>query len=99
MAMTAGAERMERQAGTGQAFAEAVPSTVCLRCGGLLVTEYCIDLLNGTGLDCPASRCVQCGDVVDPVILRNRRMHSVPRIGTHTANMGSLTVVSNNGTV
>ena len=41
----------------------------CLRCGGLMVRDFCTDLLNGaSGLDSTTSRCVQCGDVVDPVI-------------------------------
>jgi hypothetical protein len=31
-----------------------------------MVTEQCFDLLS--------ARCVQCGDVIDPVILRNRRL-------------------------
>ena len=48
---------------------------ICGRCGGLLVQDFCTDLLNGTGeLDCSISRCVQCGDVVDPVIQRNRHL-------------------------
>ena len=47
----------------------------CLRCGGLLVTEWCFDLLDDSGhLDIPVQRCVQCGERVDPVILRNRRL-------------------------
>lgn len=49
--------------------------TACHRCGGLLVSEFCMDVLDG--LDEPdfvAHRCVQCGEVVDPVILRNRRL-------------------------
>lgn len=46
----------------------------CLRCGGLLVREFCTDLLSSTGeLDFVSCRCVQCGEVVDPVILQNRR--------------------------
>ena len=45
----------------------------CGRCGGLMVSEFSLDLLNSTGqMDCLASRCVQCGDVVDTVILTNR---------------------------
>ena len=49
--------------------------TTCRRCGGLMVGEFCMDLPNGTGeLEFLASRCVQCGDVVDPVILKNRRL-------------------------
>jgi hypothetical protein len=39
--------------------------THCLRCGGLMVTEQLMDL--------PAHRCVQCGEIVDPVILHNRQ--------------------------
>ena len=45
----------------------------CLRCGGLMVRDFCTDLLSGaSGLDSTTSRCVQCGDVVDPVIRWNR---------------------------
>ena len=48
---------------------------ICSRCGGLMVREFCTDLLNSTGeLDCPVARCIQCGDVVDPVIRRNRQL-------------------------
>ncbi|MBX3237650.1 MAG: hypothetical protein KF814_16000 [Nitrospiraceae bacterium] len=80
MAITAEAERMEGRYGIHKAFAAVMPSTGCLRCGGLLVTEYCMDLFNSTGeIECAASRCVQCGDVVDPVILRNRLVHREPR--------------------
>jgi hypothetical protein len=50
----------------------------CTRCGGLMVREFCTDLLNSTGeLDCSVARCVQCGDVVDPVIRRNRHLQQV----------------------
>jgi hypothetical protein len=45
----------------------------CGRCGGLMVSEFCMDLLNSAGeLEIETLRCVQCGDVVDPVILQNR---------------------------
>ena len=47
--------------------------TTCARCGGLMVGEFCMDLANGTGeLEFLASRCVQCGEVVDPLILKHR---------------------------
>jgi hypothetical protein len=40
-----------------------------------MVNDFCADLLNSTGeLECAPKRCVQCGEVVDPVILRNRRL-------------------------
>lgn len=45
----------------------------CHRCGGFLVKERCIDYLEG---QCNyafwANRCIQCGDLVDEVTLRNR---------------------------
>jgi len=47
----------------------------CARCGGLMVTEQCFDFLDDSGhLSFFARRCVQCGELVDPVILRNRRL-------------------------
>ena len=39
----------------------------CPRCNGLMVAEWCEDLS-----DYRAQRCVQCGEVIDPVILSNR---------------------------
>ncbi len=48
-------------------------SDSCRRCGGILVHEQCIDLAGSEGgYRFWASRCIQCGDLVDPVILRNR---------------------------
>lgn len=45
----------------------------CRRCDGLMVHEHCSDLFDDTGkMDFPALRCIQCGEVVDPVILLNR---------------------------
>jgi hypothetical protein len=50
-------------------------STGCGRCGGMLVNEQCIDLAGSEGgYRFWATRCIQCGDLVDPVILRNRLM-------------------------
>lgn len=47
----------------------------CTRCGGLLVEEYCMDLSNSEHATA-AQRCVQCGELVDPVILANRTRRS-----------------------
>lgn len=45
----------------------------CRRCGGFMINEHCTDLLDETGrMEFPAVRCLQCGDVVDAVILLNR---------------------------
>ena len=53
----------------------AVPhESTCTRCGGLMVTDFCMDLLFCIGeTEFAAQRCVQCGEIVDPVILKNRR--------------------------
>ena len=52
---------------TAQSFATIHSTDRCPRCSGLMVAEWCEELSNYT-----AQRCVQCGEVIDPVILRNR---------------------------
>jgi hypothetical protein len=48
-------------------------SPCCTRCGGLLVEERCMDIGESLGgYWFMAMRCVQCGDIIDEVILRNR---------------------------
>lgn len=45
----------------------------CTRCGGLMITEYYLDLEDDSGeIGITGLRCTSCGDVIDPVILRNR---------------------------
>jgi hypothetical protein len=47
--------------------------STCSRCGGLMVSDLCMDVLGNIGeAEFAAKRCVQCGEVVDSVILRNR---------------------------
>jgi hypothetical protein len=47
--------------------------SMCTRCGGLMVDDFCMDVLGNLGeAEVAAKRCVQCGEVVDPVILCNR---------------------------
>jgi hypothetical protein len=49
--------------------------SICARCGGLMVNEVCIDLVNTTSeLECTARRCIQCGDIIDAIILKNRSL-------------------------
>ena len=63
---------------TAVAFVETANRTAdkCSRCGGFLIIEQCFDFLDSTGhLDFQAQRCVQCGDLVDPTILKNRQLH------------------------
>ena len=47
----------------------------CKRCNGNMDHEMCIDLESDSG-HCIfwALRCIQCGDIVDEVILRNRSL-------------------------
>lgn len=47
----------------------------CWRCRGLMIVESSFDCTNDAGQhDCLTRRCVQCGEVIDPVILENRRL-------------------------
>jgi len=39
----------------------------CPRCNGLMISEWSDDLSDYAG-----RRCVQCGELIDPVILHNR---------------------------
>ncbi|MGQ0555101.1 MAG: hypothetical protein ACT4PN_04060 [Nitrospiraceae bacterium] len=51
----------------------------CPRCIGLMVLEESFDSIAGGGqAGSLVRRCVQCGEVVDPVILQNRQL----RLGT-----------------
>jgi len=53
--------------------------STCARCGGLMVNEFFMDVLDSNGeLKFPAKRCVQCGEVVDFVILINRQQGQQP---------------------
>ncbi len=47
-------------------------ATSCLRCGGLLVAEPCTDFWDDAE-NLTVRRCVQCGELVDPIILQNRQ--------------------------
>ena len=47
----------------------------CRRCNGQMAHEMCTDLDSDSGRSTFwALRCIQCGDIVDEVILRNRSM-------------------------
>lgn len=48
----------------------------CTRCGGFLVLDHGVQFAQSMSCQVddpmPSSRCLNCGDVVDEVILRNR---------------------------
>ena len=49
--------------------------STCTRCGGLMVQDFCLDVLGNIGeSEFAAKRCVQCGEVVDSVIFLNRQL-------------------------
>jgi hypothetical protein len=55
----------------------------CTRCGGLMVNDSYMDILNNVGeFKFAAKRCVQCGEVVDPVILCNRGARQEPMMAS-----------------
>jgi RNase P subunit RPR2 len=65
-------------------FSPVLLRSICLRCGGLMVKEVSMDLWNSTSeLECTTRRCVQCGDILDPVILRNRCIRQEPTTVQH----------------
>ena len=44
----------------------------CRRCGGFLVSAFWTDLVSADEREIAPRRCIQCGDIVDAVILKNR---------------------------
>lgn len=55
----------------------------CRKCNGKMVREKFYDYLDGTGKYCfNGQRCLLCGDIVDPVIMGNRKIkiHEKPRV-------------------
>jgi len=74
------AERTIEEQRQSQATSSAAQyESTCIRCGGLMVNDFCMDVLNSFGESkFAAKRCVQCGEVVDLVILQNRRTRQEP---------------------
>lgn len=52
----------------------SVPCSIaCRRCGGMLVKDHCMDMdLGLTERGQWSTRCIQCGEMMDETILRNR---------------------------
>lgn len=63
-------------------------ASTCARCGGLMVQDFCLDVLGNMGeSELAATRCVQCGEVVDSVILLNRQLSQEPMTVQLTGKM------------
>ena len=58
------------------AASEQLYTRTCARCAGLLVSDWCYDLINTGEHNAEVFRCVQCGHRVDPVILQNKVLSS-----------------------
>ncbi len=67
--------RKNERNGRNRLERDTIPESVhCSRCTGLMVVEQGFDsMLGSSEADVSLRRCVQCGEVVDPIILRNRR--------------------------
>lgn len=54
-------------------LANVTDQSSCKRCGGLFVEGYCLDVNNPEGqLWITTKKCIQCGNVIDPIILKNQ---------------------------
>ncbi|MGC4096001.1 MAG: hypothetical protein QM706_02705 [Nitrospira sp.] len=78
-------ELPEKALGRGDHIRGAEPfgeSIHCARCHGLMVMEQGFDSLFGASEAATSlRRCVQCGEVIDPVILQNRRVQLGSSVG------------------
>ena len=86
---TAFKEKTRDEQTRSHAVSSALPhESMCARCGGLMVTDFYMDLLFCIGeTEFAAQRCVQCGEIVDPVILRNRGTIQEPVTAQPTGTM------------
>lgn len=49
----------------------------CQKCLGQMIEERFQDLLDDTGqIHFYGFRCINCGDIIDPVIIKNREEHA-----------------------
>ncbi len=59
-----------------------MPKVLCLRCPGLMSKVTCMDLQDEAGIMIiPVLQCLNCGEVVDSLILEHRKHMPVPMVG------------------
>ena len=81
MARTFTDKKNDQQIGNHTGSSAVQYGSTCTKCGGLMVQDFCLDVLDNMGeSEFAAKRCVQCGEVVDPVILRNRGARQEPMV-------------------
>lgn len=57
----------------------------CERCGGLMVVEDCLDFKGSDdGFWIKAMRCIMCGNLMDPMIARHRKLRPPPVVAMST---------------
>jgi hypothetical protein len=84
-------KKNDQQLGNHTGSSAVQHGSTCTRCGGLMVQDSCLDVLGNMGeSEFVAKRCVQCGEVVDSVILLNRQLRQEPmtveRVGKMLSN-------------
>ena len=66
----------------------------CMRCRGLMAEDHFIDLQETGGLMWMKGwRCLNCGQVVDPLIEQNRRLQEAPVLGSGATRRSCLLTV------
>lgn len=56
-----------------EAISARMNQPTCGRCGGLMVDVQCLDIEDPSGqLWFDAKHCIQCGNLIDPLILKNQ---------------------------
>ncbi len=90
MAATIGFLVEDQKEAVARGWAQALDTARCPRCGGLMVVEPFADILEDRAHpDLAARRCVQCGEVIDPVILQNRRRCLPDSLGASERSVSS----------
>ncbi len=57
-------------------------NVLCLHCHRLMAKETCMDLQDEAGIMIiPVLQCLNCGEVVDPLILKHRMRAPAPMMG------------------
>ena len=81
MAMRLGIPAKELNDAETTSWKEGVRTVPCVRCGGLLVADLCTDFWDD-GKNLAVRRCVQCGALIDQVILQNRQRRPTSELPT-----------------
>ena len=74
-----GKEGSERDSAAERKASGSQQSISCSRCGGLMRPQWCFNVNYDAGeMEILTWRCLQCGEMIDPVILANRQNPAPP---------------------